>query len=110
MRLGAKANQFHDGEAAESLSNTICLLFRPELIFLDLNLPRQEANTLIKWVRQQPGFAQIPIIPVPGTLVSVTVQQAEQAGTNLLVIQPPNYDGVINVVYRLESVPVQTLG
>src|SRR6476660_4981631 len=34
----------------------------PDLILLDLKMPRVDGFELVKWIRRQPGFANIPVV------------------------------------------------
>lgn len=54
--------------------------FRPHLVLLDLILPEMTGVELMKIVRAEPEFAQLPIIVFSNTYLSTMVKEAWKAG------------------------------
>jgi DNA-binding response OmpR family regulator len=66
----------HDGKSGlEQVS-----LFRPDVIVLDLMLPGISGVDLLKKVRAEPDFQQVPIFVFSNTYLSSLVQEAWKAG------------------------------
>ena len=65
-----------DGEAGLQLLKT----FRPDAILLDLILPKLPGVEVIKRVRAEPEFRQLPLIIFSNTYLTSVVQEAWKAG------------------------------
>src|ERR1700722_8238790 len=65
-----------DGEKGFELVNS----FKPDLVVLDLMLPNVTGVEVLKKIRAQAGFEQLPIIVFSNTFLSNMVQEAWKAG------------------------------
>ena len=73
---GYQAEIASDGETGLKLMRT----FKPELIVLDLMLPKMSGVDVIKAVRSEAGFATVPIVVFSNTYLTNMVQEAWKAG------------------------------
>ena len=67
-----------DGEAGLKMMRT----FRPDIIILDLMLPKMSGVDVIKAVRSEPDFGKLPIIVFSNTYLTNLIQEAWKAGAN----------------------------
>src|SRR5690242_19412395 len=67
-----------DGETGLKLMRT----FKPDLMLLDLMLPKMSGVDVIKVVRSESEFAKLPIIVFSNTYLTNVIQDAWKAGAN----------------------------
>ena len=75
---GYKAEVAPDGESGLKIMR----IFEPDLIILDLMLPRMSGVDVIKEVRGEAVFSKIPIIVFSNTYLTNLIQEAWRAGAN----------------------------
>ena len=108
MRPGSKLLHFRDaGSARDFIQGLLESDELPELLLVDINLPGMSGKDLILWSREQTGLNDIPIIAVSGCQPFRTVLEAEELGATLFIIKPPDYNGWIDLVYRIEDFLIQ---
>ena len=76
---------------------------RPDLVLLDLNLPKKDGREVLEEIKQDPSLRQIPV-------VVLTVSQAEQdilksydLHANCFISKPINLDQFVEVVKAIED-------
>jgi DNA-binding response OmpR family regulator len=67
-----------DGETGLKIMRT----FQPDIVILDLVLPKMSGVDFIKQVRVEPGSARVPIIVFSNTYLTNMIQEAWKAGAN----------------------------
>ena len=73
---GYKVEVALDGEVGRELIKS----FRPDVIVLDLMLPKITGLELMKEIRAEPDFAKVPVIVFSNTYLTNMVQEAWKAG------------------------------
>ena len=102
MRPQSKLAHFMDGiSAQEYLRSLLESGELPEVVMVDVNLPRMNGKELILWIREQPQLAKLPVIALSGQ--KVTEEELTAVGADLFIPKPPDYDGWIDLVYRIED-------
>lgn len=66
----------HDGPLGFQLVKT----FAPDLVLLDLMLPKVSGLEILKKIRREPGLEQLPVIVFSSTYLTNVVQEAWKAG------------------------------
>src|ERR1035437_10389036 len=56
--------------------------FRPDVVILDLMLPKMTGVEVMKQIRSEPDFKELPVIAFSNTYLSNMVQDAWKAGAN----------------------------
>ena len=107
MRLGPSLPRPQQAASRQPFLATVSQLYRPELVLMDETLPRSTANAVLSWIRREALSHPILVISVPASEASRTIHLAEEAGANLLVLKPHDYNGCIDLVYRLAGCSVQ---
>jgi CheY-like chemotaxis protein len=74
---------------------------RPDLILLDLNLPRMNGHELLDFLKQDQRFRQIPIIVLTTSGRPDDVRLAYEAGANAYLLKPVEFARFTDVMEQL---------
>lgn len=74
---------------------------RPDVILLDLNLPRMGGHELLRRIKQDPRFKQLPIIVLTTSGRSDDVRQAYEDGANAYLLKPVEFNRFMDVIEQL---------
>jgi CheY-like chemotaxis protein len=74
----------------------------PDLVMLDIKMPRLSGFDVLAWLRQQPHVSAIPVVVVSSSEQQSDVNRAYQLGANAYVVKPSGFR-------RLQSVLLQTV-
>lgn len=76
---------------------------RPDLILLDLNLPRKDGREVLAEIKGDPDLAAIPVV-IPTTSSSdEDIARAYQHHANSYIRKPVSFDGLIEAVKTLQN-------
>jgi CheY-like chemotaxis protein len=75
-------------EAIEYLSQSASTTSRPQVIFLDLNMPLMGGLEFLSWLRSQPHLETIPVVVLTTSANPADISAAYNNGTNAYVIKP----------------------
>lgn len=76
----------------------------PEIIFLDLKMPRRSGLEVLAWIREQePPIRRIPIVVLTSSKQSNDVNRAYELGANSYLVKPAAFEGLIDMVKALET-------
>lgn len=76
---------------------------RPDLLLLDLNMPRMDGRTLLARIRKEPNIRQIPAVVLTTSKRDEDVCQAYDLGVNSYIMKPVTMDGFMHVISKLEE-------
>ena len=62
----------------------------PSVMICDLRLPRVPGDELLKWVRQQPAYVNLPVIVLTSSNAETDVERAYRHGASSYIIKPAN--------------------
>ena len=109
LKLAKVANELHhveDGvEAIEFLKRQgkYEKSPRPDLILLDLNLPRKDGREVLKEMKEDPKYCNIPVIVLTTSNAEKDVLQSYQLHCNCYVTKPVNFDRFLECVRSIEQ-------
>jgi len=84
----------HDGvEAMESVEK-----YRPEVVLLDIGLPKLDGHEVCRRIRQQPWGRDIVIIALTGWGQDDDRRKSEEAGFNGHLVKPVDYDKLLTLL------------
>lgn len=85
VRDGAEAVAYFKGEGRFADRKQYPL---PELVLLDLRLPKMDGLEVLQWVRRQPEFTQLPVVILTGSILEEDRHKATELGANWYVEKP----------------------
>ena len=94
---GNKTYMAHDGlEAIEAIEQ-----HRPEVVLLDIGLPRLDGHEVCRRVREQPWGKNIVMIALTGWGQEDDRRRSEEAGFNGHLVKPVDYDRLLELLSSL---------
>lgn len=82
--------------AAAALS--LVTVAMPDAIILDLMLPDMPGLDLVRYVRKQPGGADVPMVVCSGSTGDYHMNQAKEAGANLFLGKPISVEALVKAI------------
>ena len=76
---------------------------RPDLILLDLNMPRIDGKQVLQQMRSDPGLRRIPVVVLTTSKQEEDIIRSYDLGCNSFIIKPVDLDGFIRAVRELGS-------
>ena len=70
----------------------------PDVVVLDLKMPRIDGLQVLRWLRQHPQFADLPTIMLSGSGLEKDVQEAYKLGVSTYFTKPYNLEQLREVV------------
>lgn len=96
----------HDGvEALEFLKNKgeYKDAIRPDLILLDLNLPKKDGCEVLKEIKEDEDLRRIPVVILTVSKDEVDIIKTYDLGANCYITKPVNLDQFIAVIKSIED-------
>lgn len=76
---------------------------RPDLILLDLNLPRMDGREVLEVIKGDPSLRNIPVVVLTSSEAEQDIVRAYDLHANCYVTKPVDLDQFITVVKSIES-------
>jgi CheY-like chemotaxis protein len=76
---------------------------RPDLIFLDLNLPGTGGLEVLREIRGDEGLTDIPVVVLTRSEAAADITAAYDLGANAHVTKPLGYDEFIEAIRSIET-------
>jgi two-component system, chemotaxis family, response regulator Rcp1 len=76
---------------------------RPDLIFLDLNLPRKDGREVLAEIKVDPSLRRIPVIVLTTSEAERDVHRAYDLHANCYVRKPTDLDEYLEVIRACEN-------
>jgi CheY-like chemotaxis protein len=76
---------------------------RPDLILLDLNLPRKDGREVLAEIKADPDLQQIPIVVLTTSDARNDIQRAYELHANCYITKPVDLEQFIKVVQSIED-------
>ncbi len=87
---------------------------RPQLILLDLNLPRKDGREVLEDIKQDPELRRIPVVVLTTSSAESDVRRAYESHANCFITKPaelPEYRSVVRAVVdfwlRIARLPLE---
>jgi two-component system cell cycle response regulator DivK len=100
--LEAKGYRVLEGANGEE-AITAALSERPDLILMDLSLPKLDGLAATRRIREQAGLGQTPIVAVSAHDTADFHAEALAAGCNEYVTKPIDFDQLVTLLGRLTA-------
>ncbi len=94
---GVQAMQYlrREGEFADAV--------RPDLILLDLNLPRKDGREVLAEIKGDPQLSTIPVVVLTTSHAEEDVLRSYQLHANAYVTKPVDFERFIEVVRQIDE-------
>lgn len=89
-------------DGVEAIDLLVTQRHQPDLILLDLNLPRCDGREVLRRVKSDPSLAHIPIVILTTSSADSDVRACYRLGTNAYVIKPVDLDRFFAVIGAIE--------
>ncbi len=76
---------------------------RPDLVLLDLNLPRKNGREVLAEIKSSPTLKQIPVLIMTSSHADEDVSQAYSLNANCYITKPADLNEYVNVVRAIED-------
>ncbi|GAA0900793.1 response regulator [Pseudonocardia zijingensis] len=75
---------------------------RPDLILLDLNLPRRDGREVLQEIKADPSLRHIPVIVLTTSKAEEDVLRSYQLHANAYVTKPVDFEGFIEAIKQID--------
>jgi CheY-like chemotaxis protein len=75
---------------------------RPDLVLLDLNLPRRDGREVLQEVKADEDLRHIPVIVLTTSQAEEDVLRSYQLHANAYVTKPVDFDGFIEAIKQID--------
>ena len=109
LRTAKVSNEVHtvrDGEAAlEFLENRgeYSLSPRPDIILLDLKLPKIDGRQVLERIKKNPKLRQIPIVVLTASSAEEDILQTYELNANCFITKPVDFTKFVEIVQAIEN-------
>lgn len=76
---------------------------RPDLVILDLNLPRMDGKEVLAEMQADAELSSIPVAVLTTSAQEVDILQSYELGANCYLTKPVDLDQVLKVVHAVED-------
>jgi two-component system response regulator len=81
---------------------------RPDLILLDLNLPKKNGPEVLSDIKSDPDLKRIPVLVMTTSSEPGDIQKAYSLNANCYITKPIQLDDFLNVVQSIENFWLKT--
>jgi CheY-like chemotaxis protein len=76
---------------------------RPDLILLDLNLPRKDGREVLEEIKADPSLRRIPVVVLTTSKAEEDIVRAYDLNANCYITKPVDFEQFIKVVQSIEE-------
>jgi CheY-like chemotaxis protein len=105
-RLRNRLNVVSDGDEALSYlrqEGTYQDAPRPDLILLDLNLPRRDGRQVLEEIKSDPELRRIPVVVLTTSQADEDILRSYQLHANAYVTKPVDFERFVGVVKQIDD-------
>jgi CheY-like chemotaxis protein len=109
LRDARVRNNLHvatDGEAAIAFlqrTGSYAEVPRPDLILLDLNLPKKDGREILAEIKTDASLKTIPVVVLTTSEAEADILQSYQLHANCFITKPVDFEGFMKVVKSIEG-------
>jgi CheY-like chemotaxis protein len=82
---------------------------RPDLILLDLNLPKYDGRQLLEQIKSDPDLCHIPVVVLTTSAAEEDILRSYRLHANAYVTKPVGFDEFMNVIRQIDEFFVQVV-
>jgi len=95
---GDKAIAYFNGENAFSNREEHPL---PNLVLLDLKMPRKSGLEVLGWIREQPHLKRLPVVVFTSSKHDQDINKAYDLGANSYLVKPVGFEALLEIVKQV---------
>jgi chemotaxis family two-component system response regulator Rcp1 len=76
---------------------------RPDLILLDLNLPKKDGREVLEEIKQSPTLKSIPVVILTTSASDADILRSYKLHANCYITKPVGLDGFLEVVKSIDN-------
>jgi two-component system, chemotaxis family, response regulator Rcp1 len=76
---------------------------KPDLILLDLNLPKRDGREVLEMVKSDPLLRHIPVVVLTGSRAQAEIAGSYAQHANAYVVKPVNFERLKEIVSTIEE-------
>jgi CheY-like chemotaxis protein len=76
---------------------------RPDLVLLDLNLPRKNGREVLQEIKSDPELRSIPVVVLTASRAEEDILRSYELHANAYVTKPVDFDRFIEVVRQIDE-------
>jgi chemotaxis family two-component system response regulator Rcp1 len=76
---------------------------RPDLILLDLNLPKKDGREVLQEIKETPALKSIPVVILTTSDSDEDILRSYRLHANCYITKPVGLDGFLKVVHSIDS-------
>jgi two-component system, chemotaxis family, response regulator Rcp1 len=76
---------------------------RPDLILLDLNLPKKDGREVLEEIKVSPTLGSIPVVILTTSAADADILRSYRLHANCYITKPVDLDGFLTVVKSIDS-------
>jgi len=76
---------------------------RPDLVLLDLNMPRKDGREVLEDMRADPTLRRIPVVVLTSSEAEEDVVRSYELNANAYVTKPVDFEGFVDIVEHIED-------
>ena len=82
---------------------------RPDLVLLDLNLPKYDGRQLLEQIKSDPDLSHIPVVVLTTSSAEEDIVRSYQLHANAYVTKPVDLDQFMKAVRQIDEFFVQVV-
>ena len=87
---------YHRGPYTDLIPSSL-----PDLILLDLNMPRKDGREALGEIKADPQLRRIPIVVLTTSKAEEDIHRAYDLGVNSFITKPVTFEGLVDVIKTL---------
>jgi chemotaxis family two-component system response regulator Rcp1 len=76
---------------------------RPDLVLLDLNMPRKGGIEVLEAISEDPDLRRIPVVVLTSSEAEEDIVRSYDLHANAYLTKPVDFDGFLDIVSRIEE-------
>jgi two-component system, chemotaxis family, response regulator Rcp1 len=76
---------------------------RPDLVLLDLNMPKKDGREVLGEIKADPDLRRIPVVILTTSNADRDIIQTYDMGANAYVVKPVDLDQLVTIVKKIED-------
>ena len=91
------------GDGVEAMAHLRSEAARPDLVLLDLNLPRKDGREVLAEIKSDPALRSIPVVVLTTSKAEEDILRSYDLHANAYVTKPVDFNRFIEVVRQIDE-------